>query len=48
MTMVTGWDEACAVAGNAEVFSSCIAVTGPFPGFPVPLDGDLGARPSRA
>lgn len=40
--MVTGWDEACAVAGNADVFSSCIAVTGPFPGFPVPLDGDLG------
>jgi cytochrome P450 len=42
--MVTGWDEACAVAGNAEVFSSCIAVTGPFPGFPVPLDGDLGGE----
>lgn len=40
--MVTGWDEACEVAGNAEAFSSCIAVTGPFPGFPVPLDGDLG------
>lgn len=38
--MVTGWDEACEVAGNAEVFSSCIAVTGPFPGFPVPLEGD--------
>ncbi|MFL0275775.1 cytochrome P450 [Mycobacterium sp. SMC-19] len=44
VTMVTGWDEACAVAGNAEVFSSCIAVTGPFPGFPVPLDGDLGGE----
>jgi cytochrome P450 len=42
--MVTGWEEACAVAGNAEVFSSCIAVTGPFPGFPVPLDGDLGGE----
>jgi cytochrome P450 len=42
--MVTGWDEACAVAGNADVFSSCIAVTGPFPGFPVPLDGDLGGE----
>lgn len=40
VTMVTGWDEACEVAGNAEVFSSCIAVTGPFPGFPVPLEGD--------
>lgn len=44
VTMVTGWDEATAVAGNAEVFSSCIAVTGPFPGFPVPLDGDLGGE----
>ncbi|MEB3019539.1 cytochrome P450 [[Mycobacterium] crassicus] len=42
--MVTGWDEACAVAGDAETFSSCIAVTGPFPGFPVPLDGDLGGE----
>jgi cytochrome P450 len=42
--MVTGWDEATAVAGNADVFSSCIAVTGPFPGFPVPLDGDLGGE----
>lgn len=40
VTMVTGWDEACEVAGNAEVFSSCIAVTGPFPGFPVPLESD--------
>lgn len=42
--MVTGWDEACAVAGDAEKFSSCIAVTGPFPGFPVPLDGDLSGQ----
>ncbi|OHV06451.1 cytochrome P450 [Mycobacterium talmoniae] len=40
VTMVTGWEEACEVAGNAEVFSSCISVTGPFPGFPVPLEGD--------
>lgn len=38
--MVTGWEEACEVAGDAEAFSSCIAVTGPFPGFPVPLEGD--------
>ena len=37
--MVTGWDEACEVAGNAEAFSSCVSVTGPFPGFPVPLAG---------
>jgi cytochrome P450 len=44
VTMVTGWDEACEVAGNAEAFSSCIAVTGPFPGFPVPLDGDRDGK----
>jgi len=39
VTMVTGWDEACAVLNNADTFSSCIAVTGPFPGFPVPVEG---------
>ncbi|MBX9639423.1 MAG: cytochrome P450, partial [Mycobacteriaceae bacterium] len=39
VTMVTGWDEACAVLNDAQTFSSCISVTGPFPGFPVPLDG---------
>jgi cytochrome P450 len=38
--MVTGYDEALAVCGDAETFSSCISVTGPFPGFPVPLEGD--------
>ncbi|MCV7261092.1 cytochrome P450 [Mycobacterium shimoidei] len=38
--MVTGWEEAVEVASNAETFSSCISVTGPFPGFPVPLTGD--------
>jgi cytochrome P450 len=38
--MVTGYDEALAVFGDAETFSSCISVTGPFPGFPVPLEGD--------
>jgi cytochrome P450 family 150 subfamily A5 len=40
VVMVTGWEEAVEVANNAETFSSCIAVTGPFPGFPVPLEGD--------
>lgn len=40
VTMVTGWDEAAAVLNDAETFSSCISVTGPFPGFPVPLEGD--------
>ncbi len=39
VTMVTGWDEACAVLNDAETFSSCISVTGPFPGFPVSLEG---------
>jgi len=38
--MVTGHDEAVAVFGDAETFSSCNSVTGPFPGFPVPLEGD--------
>jgi cytochrome P450 len=38
--MVTGWEEAVEVANNADEFSSCISVTGPFPGFPVPLEGD--------
>ena len=40
VTLVTGWDEACAVLNDAETWSSCISVTGPFPGFPVPLEGD--------
>jgi cytochrome P450 len=38
--MVTGYDEACAVYANTDSFSSCNAVTGPFPPFPVPLEGD--------
>ena len=38
--MVTGYDEACAVFGDAETFSNANSVTGPFPGFPVPLEGD--------
>ena len=37
--MVTGWEEATAVAGDADRFSSCVSVTGPFPGFPVPVEG---------
>lgn len=39
VTMVTGWQEAVDVYNDAETFSSCISVTGPFPGFPVPLEG---------
>jgi cytochrome P450 len=38
--MVTGYDEACAVYADTDTFSSCNAVTGPFPPFPVPLEGD--------
>jgi cytochrome P450 family 150 subfamily A5 len=40
VTMVTGWDEAVQVYNDADTFSSCTSVTGPFPGFPVPLEGD--------
>src|SRR6202050_594395 len=39
VTMVTGWDEACAILNDAETWSSCTSVTGPFPGFPVSLEG---------
>lgn len=38
--MVTGYPEAVKIYNDTERFSSCIAVTGPFPGFPVPLEGD--------
>ncbi|MHB1776079.1 MAG: cytochrome P450 [Acidimicrobiales bacterium] len=38
--MVTGYDEAAAVYVDTATFSSCNSVTGPFPGFPVPLEGD--------
>jgi cytochrome P450 len=37
--MVTGYDEALQVYNDSESFSSCTAVTGPFPGFPIPLQG---------
>lgn len=38
--MVTGYDETVQVFHDAGTFSSCISVTAPFPGFPVPLEGD--------
>lgn len=38
--MVTGYDEAHATYADTDSFSSCNSVTGPFPGFPVPLEGD--------
>jgi cytochrome P450 len=38
--MVTGYEEAVEVFHDSARFSSCVSVTGPFPGFPVPLEGD--------
>jgi cytochrome P450 family 150 subfamily A5 len=38
--LVTGYDEACSVYRDPATFSSCNSVSGPFPGFPVPLRGD--------
>lgn len=40
VVMVTGYDEAIAVYHDTATFSSCNSVTGPFPGFPVALEGD--------
>lgn len=40
VAMVTGYDEACAIYSDPATFSSANSVTGPFPGFPVPLEGD--------
>lgn len=39
VVMVTGYEEAVQVYNDSESFSSCISVTGPFPGFPVSLEG---------
>jgi cytochrome P450 len=38
--MITGYEEAMAVYRDSATFSSCNTVSGPFPGFPVPLVGD--------
>ncbi|CUU54577.1 Cytochrome P450 [Parafrankia irregularis] len=40
VVMVTGYEEAVEVFHDSATFSSCTSVTGPFPGFPVPLEGD--------
>jgi cytochrome P450 len=37
VAMVTGYDEVVAIYNDTERFSSCTSVTGPFPGFPVPV-----------
>jgi len=39
VVMVTGYDEAIEVYADNATFSSCNSVTGPFPGFPVALEG---------
>jgi cytochrome P450 len=39
VVMVTGYDEGVAIYNDTESFSACLSVTGPFPGFPVPLEG---------
>lgn len=38
--MITGYGEAIEVYNDNDGFSACNSVTGPFPGFPVPLEGD--------
>jgi cytochrome P450 len=40
VVMVTGWEEAVEVYNDSARFSSCTSVSGPFPGFPIPLEGD--------
>ena len=40
VVMVTGYEEAKAMFSDSTTFSSCNALSGPFPGFPVPLVGD--------
>jgi cytochrome P450 len=40
VVMVTGYKEAVSVYTDTDTFSSCNSVSGPFPGFPVPLEGD--------
>ena len=48
VVMVTGYEEAIAVFHDTATFSSCNSVTGPFPGFPVPLVGDDVSALDRA
>ncbi|MFN8025371.1 MAG: cytochrome P450 [Acidimicrobiia bacterium] len=38
IVMVTGYEEAVSIYNDTENWSSCVSVTGPFPGFPVPID----------
>ena len=38
--MITGYDEALEVYNDPDTWSSCTSITGPFPGFPVPLENE--------
>jgi cytochrome P450 family 150 subfamily A5 len=40
VVMITGYEEAMSVYNDTASFSSCTSVTGPFPGLPVPLEGN--------
>jgi cytochrome P450 len=40
VVMVTGYEEAITVYNDTATYSSCNSPTGPFPGFPVALEGD--------
>ncbi|HVV76706.1 MAG TPA: cytochrome P450 [Mycobacteriales bacterium] len=40
VVMITGYDESLEVYRDTETWSAANSVTGPFPGFPVPLVGD--------
>jgi len=40
VVMVTGYEESAAILADSKAFSSCNALSGPFPGFPVPLKGN--------
>jgi cytochrome P450 family 150 subfamily A5 len=40
VVMVTGYEEAVALFSDSAAFSSCNAMSGPFPGFPFPFEGD--------
>jgi cytochrome P450 family 150 subfamily A5 len=42
VVMVTVYDEGMAIYNDTDRFSSCISVTGPFPGFPVSLEAFEG------
>jgi cytochrome P450 len=47
VVMVTGYEEAAAIQGDVERFSSCNSTSGPFAPFPVALEGDVSALIDR-